>query len=85
MDLFAATIAPEMTSTKPKDPVKSLAMFLLSNAVAFFAVYLSWNCSTQQGLSLLVKLGWAALAYCFGFIYVLAFAFRTRNACALLL
>lgn len=85
MDLFAATLAPELTSRKPKDPVKAMLMFVLSNAVALFAVYLSWNCSTQQGLGLAVKLAWALLAYCFGFFYVLVFAFRTRNACALML
>ena len=90
MDLLVATMAPELTGApvkyrSSKDTMKNIIIFMLTHAVSFFAVYLSWNCSTQQGLQLPMKMAWALLAYCFGFIYVLAFAFKTRNACGLLL
>lgn len=81
MDLLAATLAPQESPRKSRNA----PMVLLSQLIALFAVYLSWNCSTQQGLTLIPKLAWALLAYCFGFIYILIFAFRTRNACTLLL
>lgn len=90
MDLLAATLAPELVTGRSKrDKVektgKNVILFFLTHAISFFAVYLSWNCSTQQMLPLATKVGWAVLAYCFGFLYVLMFAFKTRNACALLL
>lgn len=86
MDLLVATLAPQYTKRNstvsgPQDGLYSIVMFLLSHAVSFFATYLSWNCSTAQGLSLAPKLAWAGLAYCFGFIYILFHAFKFRHAC----
>ena len=89
MDLLVATMAPEYTSRWQRGErafesgVSTLALAVLSNAVSIFATWLSWNCSTQQGLALLPKVAWAALAYLFGFIYILVFAFKHRNACAI--
>lgn len=87
MDLLAATLvpSPDTVSSQPQKNMSSTAriiIFVLTHLVSFFAVYLSWNCSTQQGLALIPKLAWALLAYCFGFIYILAFAFKHRDACA---
>lgn len=85
MDLLVATMAPQYTSNQTDKPstLSAVLMFLITNAVSIFATWLSWNCSTQQGLALLPKVAWAALAYCFGFIYVLFYAFKHRNACSL--
>lgn len=88
MDLLAATMAPKYASSwqtgekQIENGVSAVAMFILSNLVSLFAVWLSWTCSTQQGLELLPKVLWAVLAYLFGFIYILYFAFKNRNACA---
>ena len=89
MDLLAATMAPSFTARlqngqdKIENSLGDIVMYLLTNAVGVVAAYLSWNCSTMQGLDLLPKVAWAALAYFFGFIYIILFAIRHRNACAL--
>ena len=84
MDLLVATMAPRYADSRTENPspLAAIVMFLITNAVSIFATWLSWNCSTQQGLEFLPKLLWAALAYCFGFLYILFYAFKHRNACS---
>ena len=88
MDLLAATMAPQYVSKwqrgeeQVQTGISSIVMFVLSNIVSLFAVWLSWTCSTQQGLATLPKVLWASLAYFFGFFYILYFAYKNRSACA---
>lgn len=62
-----------------------IVVFVLSNLVSLFAAWLSWNCSSAQGLGMVAKLGWAAIAYLFGFLYIVFYAWQHRDACKLLM
>lgn len=90
MDFLVATLAPQYAEKWKRgedfvtQSASQFAMFVLSNIVSIFAAWLSWNCSTQQGLGTVAKLGWAALAYMFGFLYIVFYAWQHRDACKLL-
>jgi len=89
MDLLVATMAPQYLSRWQrgeqmiKTDVSSLIQYVLFNCVSIFAAWLSWTCSTEQGLTLLPKVAWAGGAYFLGFFYIIFYAFKHRHACAL--
>lgn len=55
--------------------------FLLYLLISIFAFYLSWECNTQRGLSVFVKLFYGFFAFIFGSLYLLFYIVFINGTC----
>ena len=58
---------------------QNIAGTLMYLAVSIFAVYLSWNCSTKEGLDIVMKVIYALFAFIFNIFYIIYYALFRRS------
>lgn len=58
-----------------------LLSFSLYFLISIFAFYLSWDCNTQRGLSVFVKLFYGFFAFIFGSLYLLFYIVFINGTC----
>lgn len=55
--------------------------FLIGVIIGGYSAYLSWTCNTALNASLPVKILWAIVAWFFGLLYLLCYAFVWSTSC----
>lgn len=64
-------------------PKQNIGSQIFSLLVGIFAVYLSWNCNTVEGVSVPLKVLYAFFAFLFGPLYLIFYAImRGFKICA---
>lgn len=58
---------------------QNIAASLMGLIVSIFAVYLSWNCSTKEGLGVFEKVLYAFFAFIFNIFYLIYYALFRRS------
>jgi hypothetical protein len=85
MDLVGITYLTSRYSeeygTSPKDKNRSLFITMLSLAIGFYSVYLSWTCNSAAGLGTGYKVFWALCAWMFGTLYLIYYVLFRRTEC----